>query len=471
MAKERSITPEPRKAAKRAPNGMARGSYYAARRSLGERIRNWDWRSNAQIDVDDYNTDLASGKKFAENTAANIERLKRAGLSEEEAKERAARMEQSQRQAFRNPQRSSDGAGRNTVEQELEMQDLERRNAQKPLEARAALQKEQTEENRRLGAIDRRNLGITEGGLQATREATAAARARTDAIAKDREAWNAEREAKRRSLEDERFKKGFGAPELDTDSKLNILGWEARKAGFDKVTDESMRGRFDAAKKQMQIDYEKGIREGRIDPHMQFNPTDDDVINHMRTNLQGSAKRRERSIAAGEQARKQSAAEKRAMIKDYGGAIAARSFGGAGGSYNGGFSGGMSQAQMEAKARWDAERAARSGTRGNLAAFQETKAYRASPQYGQDVYGMAQRNGRTLTPGSVGNIYEQNYNHNLRMNEARERSAQGNAATVQGLANAVDSVPVNGNPTPAQTKAVAQTPVTTGADTTKNFGS
>lgn len=124
----------------------------------------------------------------------------------------------------------------------------------------------------------------------------------------------------------------------------------------------------------------------------------------------------------------------------------------------------MSQAQMEAKARWDAKRDIASGTRGNLSAFLQQKAYRASPQYGQDVYGMAQQQGRTLTPGSVGHTYEQNFNHNQRMMEAQARAAEG-------LASTVDKIPVNGNPTPAQTKAIAQTPLTPIADPDKNFGS
>lgn len=250
-------------------------------------------------------------------------------------------------------------------------------------------------------------------------------------------------------------------------SRLNKLAYEAQGRGYKNVTAESMQGRFDKAMQKAQADYDAGVKSGRIDPHT-MRPTEESVLESMQSNLDRNAKNRPAMLAQREAQKNANMRMRRETFKDLGGSIgfAAGAAGGRGGSA-------MSEAQIAAKARWDAKREANSANYHKGAANNQYQGYMTGPQYGRDVYTEMQKqwgtNGRTqLTPGGAAYNYAQALDYNRRLQEANLRSinaqaqlAQNQAGVINGLVPAVNNTKPGGTPTQSDLNAVAATPMTT----------
>lgn len=132
----------------------------------------------------------------------------------------------------------------------------------------------------------------------------------------------------------------------------------------------------------------------------------------------------------------------------------------------------MSEAQIAAKARWDAKREAQQANYHKGAANRQYQNYLAGPQYGRDVYTEMQRqwgpNGRTmLTPGGVGHNYAQALDFNRQMQDAQIRSinaqaqlAQNQTGLINGLTTGVNNTKPGETPTQSTINAMASTPMT-----------
>lgn len=134
--------------------------------------------------------------------------------------------------------------------------------------------------------------------------------------------------------------------------------------------------------------------------------------------------------------------------------------------------GAPSEAQLAAKARWDAKREANSANYNKGAANRQFNAYMAGPQYGRDVYTGAQRqwgpNARTqLDQGGAAYNYAQALDFNKQFQDAQIRSmdanaqlAQNRANVINGITKTVENTKPGGTPTQSDINAVATTPMT-----------